>query len=200
MGALHEEHLSTQAGIVEVALVDDSVPALLDNNTNAVAVITAIDALTFVRLASITDLTVGVNTTEEKVEQRADDLGIIYSAYTPGVKVSMNWFESGNMEAIELLLGTAVIDVAVAGPNPAYKITGQNIKPHKLPQLIVRITGMDDADSHKEKVYLFDTGLNGEITRKFVDLTRTKEVPASTLEFKGNVGGFWLHTTERLPA
>ena len=200
MSAEHKEHLSTQVGIVEIALVDPAVVALSDNLSNAVAVIEDIDALSFVRVASVTDLKFWVNTSDEKVEQRADDTGVIYSAYTPVVKITMNWLESGNIEALEMLLWMQSIDVTASGGDPAYKVTGQTLKPKELPQLIVRITGANDSAEHKELIYLFDSGLNGEIAKSFVDITRTKEIPSSALEFIGNPGGFWLNKTERLPA
>lgn len=201
MWAINKDNLSTLAGIVEIALMPITAITVKDDMSDASSAITSMDALTYNRLASITDLKLSLNTSEKKVEQKADDTGTIYSAYTPGVKVTFNWFESGNLDAIKKMLWINVLDVTEgADPvtNPASKITGMNIKPHELPQLIIRITGMKDSKGHKEMHYIYDAWMSGDLLRTFVDVTRAKEVPGSSLEFMANDGGFWLEKTERL--
>lgn len=202
MWAVNKDHLPILAWIIEIAKMPATAITVKDDLSDASAAITSMDALTFERLASVTDLKVGINTADKQVEQKADDTGTIYKAYTPGVKVSFNWFESGNVDAINIMLGTPVVDVAagVSPESPAAKISGLNIKPHELPQLVIRITGMQDSNGHKEMQYIYDAGMTWELVKTFVDITRTNEVPSSALEFVANDGWFWLEKTERISA
>lgn len=114
MSAVNEKALSVNPGIVEVALNPGTIPALAADGSNAVAVRSACDALTFVRLASVVDTKVSDNRGANVVEVLADDTGIVYKAGVPDVVLSGSFFEVGNVDAISLITGKSTLDVAAS--------------------------------------------------------------------------------------
>lgn len=140
MGAINESALPKNAGFLYVAEYTSSITQLLADISNASVVKGELDALTYSRLASITDLEVVENLAENMLKVDTDDNGTIYKATTPKVSVTGNWFELFETSVIEKILGQNIVNQAgslVAGAtqtwllntvtkNTFYAINGQN--------------------------------------------------------------------------
>lgn len=171
-----------------------SITALDDTLSNAVTVIAALDALSYTRIASVTDVEFAVNTSENQIKVETDDNGIIYQAYTPQAKISWNWFETWDVNAIKNLLWLSVLDVAWS---PTQRIYGQNMTTKELPKLCIKIIGKNDSAWKNNIVYLYDAWLSWDIIQSFVDVVRTWDIKPSPFEFMWNKGGIWLVKAER---
>ena len=193
MSALNENALSVLAWDVYVAEWA-SITALDDSLSNAVTVISEMDALSYTRLASVTDVQFAVNTSENQIKVETDDNGVIYQAYTPQAKISWNWYEVGEIPAIQKILWVNVLDV-VGSPNS--KIYGQNLTTKELPKLVIKIVGKNDANGKNNIVYLYDAGLSGDLIQAFVDVVRAGDITPSAFEFLGNKGGTRVVKAER---
>jgi hypothetical protein len=188
MTAVNEDALSVAVGDVYIAS-RASVTALDDTMSNAATVITALDALSYERMASVVDVAFSVDTSTNQVKVETDDTGLIYQAYRPESKIVGTWYESGDIDVIKKLLGVNVLDVA---GSPASKIYGQNLTTKALPKLVVKIVGRADAAGKKNIIYLYDSAMNSEIMQSFADIARAGDIKGSPFEFIGNKGGFWL--------
>lgn len=193
MSATNERALSILAGDVYIAQWA-AITALDDSLSNAVTVKSQLDALSYARLASVTDVAFAVNTSENQIKVETDDNGVIYQAYTPQAKISGNWFETGEVIDLQYLLGLNVLDVA---GSPAKKIYGQNLTTKELPKLVIKIIGKSDTDWLENTIYLYDAGLSGDIIQSFVDVVRAGDIQSSPFEFLGNKGGMRLTSAER---
>lgn len=114
MSAVNPKALIKNAGILEVANYSAAIPVLASDLSNAVAVKSALDALTYVRLASITDLKVSENYGDNVTEVIADDTGTVFKSSVPNVTVNGNWFEVGELSVIEKITGKSSLAVAAS--------------------------------------------------------------------------------------
>ncbi len=114
MSATNTHALGVNPGIVEVAPYVSTLPVLLNDNSNAVAVKSALDALTYVRIASVTDVKLMENYGEKGVEIITDDNGTIYKSVAPSVTIKGNWYEAGDVDAVKALVGKTVLNVAAS--------------------------------------------------------------------------------------
>lgn len=112
MSAINPNALPVVVWELFVAPYTTSITQLLNDMTNSVAVKGELDALTYSRLASITDLTVNENLTDKLVEVITDDTGTIYRAATPTITVKGNWYEVGELSVVNEILGYNVYNVA----------------------------------------------------------------------------------------
>ena len=90
MSATNSHALSVNPWILEVAVWTSSIPTLASDASNSVAVKASLDALSFVRLASITDLKVSENYGNKPVEIITDDNGTIYKSAVPAITIKGN--------------------------------------------------------------------------------------------------------------
>jgi hypothetical protein len=117
MAATNAKALQTVPAIIEVAAYPAAgITNLLANNSNAQAVITDIETkiLSWSRLASVTDLAITRNVAEGMVEAETDDNATVFRGARPSVTVSGNWFEEGNLDSLQVLLGEAYTAVAAS--------------------------------------------------------------------------------------
>lgn len=112
MGAINSKALSVNPWIVEVAQYVSTLPVLLADNSNAVAVKSALDALTYVRVSSVTDVKVSENYGDNKVEIITDDNGTVYKSVAPSVTISGNWYEIWDVDSINAMVGKTILSVA----------------------------------------------------------------------------------------
>ena len=193
MPSVNEDALSILAWLVYVAEWS-AITALLDDLSNASIVAWELDALSYERLASVTDVKFSINTSDKQTKVETDDNGTIYSAYEPTAKISGNWYETGEVNVLKTILGLNVLDVAWT---PNERIYWQNINSKELPKIVIRIVGKDDADWLNNTIYLYDAWLSGDVIQSFLDVVRAGDIPASPFEFIGNRGGVWLCKSER---
>jgi len=88
MSAIKDKALQDEIGWLYVATKVDLSATFLNNMTNAETLRTELDALTYVRVASITDLTMTVNLSDNLVEVEADDTGTLKKFTRPQVTIS----------------------------------------------------------------------------------------------------------------
>ena len=165
---------------------------LLDNLSNAVQVIADLDALSYLQLASVTDVEFSVWTSEKKVIVETDDNGIIWTWYLPSAKITGNWFESWEIDVVADFLGLSSLSVAWS---PSYKVIGQNIMPKTLPKMVIKIVGFADANGKSRTIYLYDSNMSWDIMTSFLDVIRAGNLKGSPFTFEGNKGWLWLHRT-----
>lgn len=188
MTAVNEDALSVAVGDVYIA-PRASVVALDDTLSNAATVITALDALSYERMASVVDVAFSVDSKTNQMKVETDDTGLIYQAYRPEAKIAGTWYESGDIDVLKRMLWLNVLDVA---GSPAAKIYGQNLTTKTLPKLAIKIVGRADVNGKKNIIYLYDSAMNTEIMQSFADITRAGDIKGSPFEFIGNKGGCWL--------
>jgi len=193
MSATNEQALSISAGKVYIAEWA-AITALDDTLSNAITVKSELDALSYERLSSVTDVEFAVNTSENQIKVETDDNGIIYQAYTPQAKITWNRYETGDVQALQYMLWVNVLDVA---GSPASKLYGQNLTTKSLPKLVIKIVGINDSNWEKNTVYLYDAWLSGDVIQSFVDVVRAWDIKPSPFEFMGNKWWMWLVSAER---
>lgn len=193
MAATNENALQLQAADVYVA-TRVPVTALLEDMSNADTVRTELEALTYVRIASVTDVQCAINTSDNVVRVETDDNGTIYTAFRPAATISGNWFEVGEIPALEVVLGISST-LVIGSPNK--KLWGTNLATRKLPELIIKIVGKVDENNKNNTIFLYDCGLEGDLVFAFTDIVRAGDLPASPFSFTGNRGGFVLADFER---
>lgn len=154
-----------------------------------------LDALTYTRVASITDLTMAVNLQENLVEVDSDDNGVLKTFTEPAVNITGNWFETGDVDTLEVLLG--IDQLAVAG-SPNSINYGFNISTRVVPELIVKIVTVPDENNKIKTVYAYNAGINSDLQFTFLDITRNQDLPASPFEIAGKKGGFVLVNDQRI--
>lgn len=192
MSATQEKFLNKLPGIIELVQDPGTLTVIADNFANAEAVKTEIDALTFLRLASVTDLQVEDDFSDVlKVE--TDDNGIIYTSVNEVIKVTGNYYEVGNPDILSEMLGKYVVN------GTGNQIVGSKIGSKEMPSLIVRITSALPGSKTKQ-VYVRDANFIGQIINGFLDVNRAGDLPNSPFEFEGNKGGDTFTYTDDLPA
>jgi hypothetical protein len=112
MTAINESALPKNVGLLYVADYTSSITQLLTDLSNASAVKGELDALSYDRIASITDLEIIENLAENLLKVDTDDTGTIYKATTPKISATGNWFELFETSVIEKILGQTVVNQA----------------------------------------------------------------------------------------
>jgi len=192
MSATEEKYLNKLPGIIEIVKDPGTLTTIAEDFANAEAVKTEIDALTFFRLASVTDLQVEDDYSDIlKVE--TDDNGIIYSSANEVVKVTGNYYEIGDPAPIAEMTGKQIVN------GIDNQIVGSKIGSKEMPKLIVRITSAL-AGGKTKQVYVRDTNFVGQLINGFLDVNRAGDLPNSPFEFEGNKGGDIFTYTDDLPA
>lgn len=197
MSAITEGALQDQIWELYVIAKTDLSASFLNNMTNAEALRAELDALTFTRMASVTDLNMAVNLTDNLVEVEADDTGTLKKFTRPQVTISWNWFEVWDVDALSILLG--ITSLAVAG-SPTSVDYGWNNTTRTIPELIVKIVTVADSNGDVDTVYLYNAWLSGELVFSFLDVVRAGDLPASAFELVWNKWGFVLINSQRLGA
>ncbi len=188
MTATNQKALSVLAWQVYVANWA-TITALDDSLSNVATVISELDALSYERMASVTDVQFAVNTSDNQIKIETDDNWVIYQAYTPNAKISWNRYEIGEMDVLEKVLGINSVDVSGTTDYTAY---GSNLAVKELPKLVVKIVWNNDANGKNKTIYLYDAWLNSDMIQGFVDVVRAWDVPNSPFEFMGNRWGLRL--------
>lgn len=189
MTAVNPAHVNKNSAVVEIAARPAAFTECTANLSNVVAVKTAIDALTFERMASVTD----VQTSESYsniVKVDADDTGTIFTSADPEVKLTGNWYEIFNPDLLAML----VTKYKVTDSSNTY--IGNKIDSLELPKLIVKITSTDPVTSKVKITYVTDSNFTGEIVTAFLDANRAGALPQSAFEFTGNRQGTIFHYTD----
>ena len=182
MSATNESHLNKNAGIIEVVKVPDGFSPLLSDLSNVVAVKTAIDALTLVRMASVVDLQVAENYADQ-VTVDVDDNKRIYTSAEPSVVVSGAYYETWNPDVLtEVLPKTKVTDVTG-------EFVGNVIENSDIPAIIIRITSTDPQTGKIKQTYVIDASFTGEMISQYLDPKRAGNLANSPFEYTGNSGG-----------
>ncbi len=188
MTATNQKALSVLAWQVYVANWA-TITALDDSLSNVATVISELDALSYERMASVTDVQFAVNTSDNQIKIETDDNWVIYQAYTPNAKISWNRYEIGEMDVLEKVLGISSVDVSGTTDYTAY---GSNLQVKELPKVVVKIVWNNDANGKNKTIYLYDAWLNSDMIQGFVDVVRAWDVPNSPFEFMGNRWGLRL--------
>lgn len=169
----------------------------LNDLSNAESLRAEIDALTFTRVASVTDLTLSINLQDNLVEVESDDNGILKTFTQPAVNISWNRYEVWDADVLEIVLW--INQLAVSGsPNSVdywFKLSSRT-----LPELIVKIVTDADDNNEVKTVYLYNAGISADIQQTFLDVTRTQDLPASPFEFQGKKWWFLLINDQRIAA
>lgn len=114
MAATNSKALTVNPGILEVAVWTSTLPVLNSTLSNAATVRSAMDALSFTRLASITDLKVSENWGDKIVEVITDDNGTIYKSAVPSISIKGNWYEVGEYAAVNKITGKDTLSIAAS--------------------------------------------------------------------------------------
>lgn len=189
MTAINPAHINKNAAIVEIAARPGTFTDVANDLSNVAAVKTAIDALTFERLASVIDVQTAENYSNI-VKVEADDTGTILTNADPEVKLTGSWYEVFNPD----LLAIMVNKVKVTDLTDTY--IGNVIDSLDLPKLIARVTSTDPSTGKVKITYLTDTNFTGEIITAFLDANRAGNLPNSAFEFTGNRKGAIFHYTD----
>ena len=188
MAATNKNALAYRAAKLFVAPMDASIPEVAVDLTNAPAVITAIEALSKQRMASLTDLQIEIGGGESE-PQKVDDNGVIYRSQAPSFTVKGNWFEMFEPAVLKTLMGLAEVDDTTG----KRKILGQKIQDGDAPRLALIIETIPQVGAPKpEKFYLVDTNLTGSIVLSFLNVKRNGGVGNSPFSFASNDNGAWI--------
>ncbi|MDR0651262.1 MAG: hypothetical protein LBG59_07905 [Candidatus Peribacteria bacterium] len=185
MAATNPADLSAVAAKVFVARVPSTLPELAYDLSNAGAIITAVEALTKHRMASVTDvnLTVGVGDT---VQTDTDDNGTIFKAVSPTSTLNGNWFEARNADVLKDVLGIKVIDDTIGERT----IIGQKSASFEVPRIVIVLETIPTPDKPiVEKLYIIDAGLTSDIVLNYLDVVRAGGVGNTPFTFTVNKNG-----------
>lgn len=197
MAAIKEGALQDAIGEIYVAPKVTLSEAFNNDLSNSETLRTELDALTYTRIASVTDLALTINLTDNLVEVEADDTGTLKKFTRPAISVAGNWFEVGDVDALAVILGINSLDVA-GSPNSVN--WGFNITTRDIPELIVKIVTVANDAGESDTAYVYDSGISGDLVLSFLDIVRAGDLPASPFDFQGNKGGFVLVNSERIAA
>lgn len=204
MTAINESALPKNVGYLYVADYAPTITQLLADLSNSSVVKGELDALSYDRIASITDLEIVENLAENLLQVDTDDTGTIYKATTPKISATGNWFELFETNVIEKILWQKVVNQAwtivswatqtwllnTVSKNTFYAINGQNSAWTK--QTITSVmqgasTLVDGTDFEIVKV----NGVRGIVFLTAFDATKTtiltySYTPASA-KYQGNL-------------
>jgi len=189
MSAVNEYALNNDIGWLYVIPKVDLTATFLNDMSNSETLRAELDALTFTRVASITDLQLSTNLSDNLVEIETDDTGVIATFTRPAVTISGNWFESWDIDVLKIVLGVSSADEVWP---PASTNWGMNLTKRDIPELILKIVTVADDNGSVNTTYLYNAGLSGEIIAPFLDPVRAGDIPGSAFEFVGKKGGFVL--------
>lgn len=161
-----------------VTLSDD----FLNDLSNAETLRSELDAITYTRIASITDLTMAINLQDNLVEIESDDNGILKTFSQPSVNLTGNWFETGDVDALKILLGIESLNVAGSPDSVDY---GMNINTRVVPEIIVKVVTEPDENNKVKTVYMYNAGISADLQFTFLDIVRAGDLPASPFEIAG---------------
>lgn len=195
MSAVNQNALQDQIWELYVIAKTDLAATFKDDLTNAETLRAELDAMTFTRMASVTDLSMSMNLSDNLVEVEADDTWTLKKFTRPQVTISWNWFEVWDVDALEILLW--INQLAVAG-SPTSVDYGFNLSTRTIPELIVKIVTTADTNNKVNTVYLYNAWLSWELVFSFLDVVRAWDLPASAFELTWNKWGFVLINSERL--
>lgn len=188
MAATNPKALAYKAAKLHVVVMDESIPEVEFDLKNTPAVITAIEALTKQRMASITDLQLEIGVGEGQTTD-CDDNGLLYRVMTPSFSLKGNWFEMFEPAVLKSLMGLAEVD----DTSGKRKILGQKIQDGEAPRLALIVETIPQKDAPKpEKFYLVDAGLTGNIVLSFLKVKRAGGVGSSPFSFQSNDNGAWI--------
>jgi len=195
MAATNPKALAYRAAKVYVVPMDDTIPEMEFDISNANAIVTAIDALYDTpdkelknRMASITGLTLNVGA-GETVQTNTDDNGTIYQAMTPQCTIEWNWHEHFNTDVLKSLMWLEELD-DTAGNQTIY---GQKLATMEIPSVaIVLETIPQPSNPVVERFYIVDTALTSTIALNFLDVVENGGVGNSPFTFTTNKNGGWL--------
>jgi len=111
MAATNSKALSVKPWQLYVALLDETVPKLESDWSNAVEHRAALEALNYIRISSITDASVSDNLAANIVKVETDDNGLIYASTEPDATLTGNFFEI-EPDVLDKILPTSKISVA----------------------------------------------------------------------------------------
>lgn len=113
MSATNANALFKYPGLVYVGTYSASIPALLQDMTNAKTVTDYIDAnVTFNRLASVVDVQTSQNFGADLIEVETDDNWTIYKAARPEVHITWTWMEGWDLTSLNKITGQNILSVA----------------------------------------------------------------------------------------
>lgn len=104
MSATNEKFLNKNSGIVEIVKIPSGFTPLADNLSNVASVQTAIDALAFIRIASVVDVAVEEDYSDV-IKIDTDDNGVIYTSANPKVKIAGKYYEIGDPAVLTEMVG-----------------------------------------------------------------------------------------------
>lgn len=194
MSAVNTKALQDQIWEIYVIAKTDLSAAFKDDLTNAEALRAELDAMTFTRLASVTDLQMSVNLSDNLVEVEADDTWTLKKFTRPAVTISWNWYEVWDIDTLKVILWINSLAVVWTPNSVDY---GFNLATRTIPELIIKIVTTADTDWDVNTTYLYNAWLSGELVFAFLDVVRAWDLPASAFEFTWNKGGFVLVNDER---
>ncbi len=197
MSAVNENALQDQIWELYVIGRTDLSVAFLNDLSNSETLRAELDAMTFIRMASVTDLSLAVNLSDNLVEVEADDTGTLKKFTRPSAIISWNWFEVWDIDALKVLLGINSLDVVWSPTSVNYWM---NLTTRTIPELIVKIVTVPDANNKVNTVYLYNSWLSWELVFSFLDVVRAWDLPVSAFELTWNKGWFVLINSERLGA
>ena len=188
MAATNSKALAYKAAKLYVAVLSGDIPEVAFDLSNAPAVITAVEALTKQRMASITDLQLEIGVGEWE-PTKTDDNGVIYKTMSPSFTLKGNWFEMFDPDVLKTLIGMSEID----DTQGKRKIFGQKLQDGEAPRLALIIETIPQKNSPKpEKFYLVDAGLTGNIVLSFLNVKRAWGVGNTAFSFSTNDNGAWI--------
>lgn len=129
MAAKNKGALGTVPGVLYVGLYDASIPSLDNDNQNADTVANYIDwNIDFVEMASLIDLQRSQDLTDNLTEVETDDRWTIYKASQPRIAISGSWYETGELDVIERMLGIQSKTVAGTSTNvPSEELSSSGV-------------------------------------------------------------------------
>lgn len=182
MPATNPNALQDVAAKLYVASRVDLSAEFLNDLSNAETLRGELDALTYTRVASIIDLTMSINLQENLVEVESDDNGILKTFSQPAVNLTGSWFETGDVDALKILLGINSLNVAGSPNSVDY---GMKLNTRTIPELIVKVVTEPDENNKVKTVYLYNAGINADLQFTFLDIVRAGDLPASPFEIAG---------------
>lgn len=189
MSAVNQYALQDLIWEIYVIAKTDLTVAFKDDLTNSETLRAELDALSFTRLASVTDLQMSWNLSDNLVEVEADDTWTLKKFTRPAVVISWNWFEVWDIDSLKVILW--INSLAVVG-SPTSVNYGFNLTTRTIPELIIKIVTVPNAEWKVKTFYLYNAWVSGELVFAFLDVVRAWDLPASAFEFTWNKGGFFL--------
>jgi hypothetical protein len=143
MSAINENALQDQIWELYVIAKTTLTADLTDNLSNSETLRAELDALTFERMASVTDLSMAVNLSDNLVEVEADDTWTLKKYTRPAITISWNWFEVWEIDTLKVILWISSLDVVWTPNSTNYWM---NLNTREIPELIIKIVTTPDTN------------------------------------------------------